>query len=58
MRDIVVPIAILVAWFVLNVWVLPMFGIRTCMSGSCGTKLSSPRVEDFSDKSARAPDQN
>lgn len=24
-----------VAWIVLNIWVLPRFGIQTCMSGAC-----------------------
>jgi len=57
MKDLAVPISILVAWIVLNVWILPMFGIRTCMSGSCGTKQLPPRVEDFSDKRPSAPDQ-
>jgi hypothetical protein len=27
---------VLVAWIVLARWVLPMFGIDTCMSGRCG----------------------
>jgi len=26
----------LVFWVVLNRWVLPWFGVATCMSGSCG----------------------
>ena len=30
-----------VFWVVLNVWVLPYFGIQTCMSGACRT----PRVQ-------------
>gem|GEM_PF-1549445 len=57
MKEFNVPIAILVAWIALNVWILPMLGFRTCMSGSCGTKQSPPRVEDFSDKRPSAPDQ-
>jgi len=57
MKEFIVPIAILVAWIALNVWILPMFGIRTCMSGSCGTKQSPPRVEDLGDKRPSAPDQ-
>ena len=57
MKEFIVPIAILVAWIALNAWILPMFGIRTCMSGSCGTKQSSPRVEDLGDKRPSALDQ-
>ncbi|MDZ4850586.1 MAG: hypothetical protein SGI77_14975 [Pirellulaceae bacterium] len=57
MKDIAVPIAILVAWIALNVWVLPMFGIRTCLSGSCGTKQSSPEAEDTAGQENKAPDQ-
>jgi hypothetical protein len=29
MQDFLVPLAILVAWFVLNAWILPRFGIST-----------------------------
>ncbi len=32
----------LVFWFVLNRWVLPLFGISTCMSGSCGLPSTPP----------------
>ena len=33
-----------VAWIVLNIWVLPRFGIQTCMSGACGVPRTKPPV--------------
>ena len=30
-----IPLAIVVALIVLQVWVLPFFGVQTCMSGAC-----------------------
>jgi len=35
MNDILVFAGIVAGWIVLNVWILPWFGIRTCMSGAC-----------------------
>jgi len=29
MKDLLLPIGILVGWYVLNAWVLPKFGIKT-----------------------------
>jgi len=29
MKELLVPLGILVAWFVLNAWVLPRFGVKT-----------------------------
>ena len=29
MKDLLIPIAILAGWFVLNAWVLPKFGVST-----------------------------
>lgn len=29
MKDILFPVAILVAWFVLNAWILPKMGVST-----------------------------
>ncbi len=28
-RSILIPVALLVGWFVLNAWVLPKFGVQT-----------------------------
>ena len=35
MTDILVLLTILAAWFILNIWVLPRFGMETCLSGLC-----------------------
>ncbi len=35
MKDILIFVGILAGWIALNMWVLPYFGIRTCMSGGC-----------------------
>lgn len=29
MRELLLPLGILVVWFVLNTWVLPRFGVKT-----------------------------
>lgn len=42
MNDIVVFTGLVAGWVILNVWVLPMFGIQTCMSGAC-SRTSRPR---------------
>jgi len=50
--------AVIVLWIVLNRWVLPRFGIATCMSGgcapdrraSCGPKTLTPGVESVESK--------
>jgi hypothetical protein len=34
-KDIAFVLLFLGAWIVLNRWILPRFGISTCMSGSC-----------------------
>ena len=35
MKDTLIFVAVMAGWVVLNLWVLPYFGIRTCMSGAC-----------------------
>ncbi len=35
MNDFLFFAGILAGWIVLNIWILPWFGIRTCMSGAC-----------------------
>ncbi len=35
MKDFMVLGGFLVFWIVLNRWLLPYFGIQTCMSGAC-----------------------
>jgi hypothetical protein len=29
MKELLLPLAVLIAWFVLNAWVLPRFGVST-----------------------------
>lgn len=41
MYDVLLFVGLFAGWIVLNLWVLPMFGIQTCMSGAC----RMPRVE-------------
>lgn len=35
MQEFSLLLAIIVFWIVLNRWILPWFGIPTCMSGGC-----------------------
>jgi hypothetical protein len=46
MKDILIFVGIFAGWIVLNIWILPWFGIRTCMSGAC-TRV--PRAEHITD---------
>lgn len=34
-KELGIFLGVLVVWFTLNRWVLPWFGINTCMSGAC-----------------------
>jgi hypothetical protein len=40
MKQFLLFFAAMVLWIVLNRWVLPWFGIHTCMSGGCATSCS------------------
>ncbi len=35
MKEFLLVFGILMLWIVLNRWVLPWFGVPTCMSGGC-----------------------
>lgn len=35
MNDVLFFAALFGGWITLNLWVLPLFGIQTCMSGAC-----------------------
>jgi hypothetical protein len=39
MKDVLFIVAIFAIWIGLNRWVLPWFGVPTCMSGCCGTAV-------------------
>ena len=44
MKDILLFAAILIGWIALNRWILPMFGIQTCMSGACAQVPQHPEI--------------
>ena len=35
MKEFILLLGIMVFWIALNRWILPWFGISTCMSGGC-----------------------
>lgn len=41
MKDLLLVAGFLVFWITLNRWLLPWFGIQTCMSGACCSKSAS-----------------
>jgi hypothetical protein len=41
MREFSIMFGVLALWIVLNRWVLPWFGIHTCMSGGCAMQRRS-----------------
>lgn len=44
MNDILFFVSLIAGWIILNMWVLPWFGIQTCMSGACKVlRVVSPR---------------
>lgn len=49
MIDILILLTVLAAWFLLNLWVLPKFGMQTCLSGFC--KLN-PHSESSTQRNA------
>jgi hypothetical protein len=40
------PFGIFLLWFVLARWVLPWFGVPTCMSGACGADRHAAGSEE------------
>lgn len=47
MSDILFFASLIAGWIVLNVWILPLFGIQTCMGGACRV----PRVKQAEPRS-------
>ena len=41
-------LGVIVVWFVLSRWVLPWFGVNTCMSGACGVDPRPAVTEEVS----------
>lgn len=47
MNDLSIIALFLVAWIVLNRWILPAMGIETCMSGGCcGNSCRVPAAQN------------
>ena len=45
LKDLGLFFGVFVAWIVLSRWVLPFFGVNTCMSGACSVS-PPPAVTD------------
>ena len=60
MKDFLLLLGAMVLWIVLNRWVLPWFGIHTCMSGGCATECcpSCDPDPDHIDKDVLEPKGN
>ncbi len=41
MQDFLLALGVVLLWIALNRWILPRFGIRTCMSGGCSLDCAS-----------------
>lgn len=52
MIDILILLTVLAVWFLLNLWVLPKFGMQTCLSGFCKLNLHNERSTQYN---AEAP---
>ena len=49
---ILLPLGVVAAFIILQMWILPYFGIKTCMSGACGPSSAQRRAneQEHSDK--------
>ena len=54
MYDVLMFAGVVAGWIVLNLWVLPFFGIRTCMSGAC----RAPEVRQVSPQNSTSTVDN
>jgi hypothetical protein len=52
MKEFALFFGVMILWIVLNRWILPWFGVPTCMSGGCATRKPSACCTE----SARASD--
>lgn len=65
-KEVLIFSGVFVGWFLLVRWVLPYFGVPTCMSGSCsvprpsecGTSLPTGSACPFSTGAAEEPKNN
>jgi len=55
MKDLLILFGILAVWFGLTRWILPWFGIPTCMSGSCRTNQNATWNDDASPRCGLSP---
>lgn len=46
MKDFLLFASIFVLWIALNRWILPWFGVQTCMSGRCARVSSAETTGD------------
>jgi len=44
--EILIPVGILVAWIILQAWILPHFGVKTCLGGACGPSSAPTRTNE------------
>lgn len=49
MRDTFVFAGLFVAWIVLFRWILPRFGVETCMSGACARQPGANKLSPEKD---------
>ena len=52
MKDYLFIAALFFGWIALNRWILPWFGVQTCMSGACAR---APALEIDKDRKLTAP---
>ncbi|RMG05072.1 MAG: hypothetical protein D6741_00055 [Planctomycetota bacterium] len=55
-QDLLLLIAVIGLWYALNRWILPAFGIPTCMSGGCCSSVSCSIDDRETPGSAKAED--
>jgi hypothetical protein len=48
-------LAFLAAWIVLNRWVLPWFGVPTCMSGGCAAEVRRTEADPPEERGLAGP---
>ena len=55
MRDVLFVVGFIAFWIALNRWILPWFGVQTCMSGACARVPQDKRIKgpDTADTSLR-----
>ena len=44
MYDFLMFASLIAGWFALNIWILPLFGISTCLCGTCRVPRSKQLI--------------